>query len=151
VFLDFGCNNIYICNRTVLVRSSGATHLNDFSKSVLFVDDEPDLLRLIRGLLEEEGFQVLTSESAEEALAQLKATRPDIILADIKLPAMDGFQLYEQVRKTPGLDTVPFVFVTAYNDQEAIASAKALGASDYVTKPFDFELLIQTVKRLTAT
>ena len=120
----------------------------DKQKTVLYLDDETDLLLLVCDLLRAEGYRVMSAEKAEDALELLEKNLPDIILADVKLPGIDGFEFYRRVRMIENLKTTPFVFVTAFNDLAAIESARLLGASEYVTKPFDFEHLVATVQTL---
>lgn len=117
---------------------------------MLLLDDEADLLILIGSLLREEGYNVVTAETAEDALQVLQSNSPDIILADVKLPGMDGMTFFAEVQKMENLKSVPFVFVTAYNDEEGIQLAKRLGASAYITKPFDFGHLLKTVHQLVS-
>lgn len=117
-------------------------------KTILFLDDETDILLLMKGLFEAEGFTVHTSETGEDALRILNEHRVDIILADLKLPVMDGFQFFNCVRKIPSYVSTPFLFVTAFNDKSAIDQANEIGASGYITKPFDIDELVQTIHTL---
>lgn len=95
-----------------------------------------------------EGYHVIAVESAEVALARMRATQPDLVVTDVKLTGMDGFTFFEQVREDNTLLTVPFVFITGYNDPHAIAHVRTLGASGYVTKPYDLEDLLRVVKKI---
>lgn len=103
--------------------------------SILVVDDEADLLDNISLALEAEGYQVLTASDGIEALAVLQTESVDLILADIAMPNMNGYQLYEQVRETPEWGTIPFIFLTARRLDSDIRYGKELGVEDYLTKP----------------
>ena len=103
--------------------------------SVLVVDDEPDLLENISLALEAEGYQVLTAGDGVEALSVLRAETVDLVLADIAMPKMNGYQLYERVRENPKWVTIPFVFLTARKLDSDIRYGRELGVDDYLTKP----------------
>jgi len=118
-------------------------------KTILFIEDEKEYLATLSDLLRERGYDVIETNNAEDALVSIGKTPPDMILADIKLPGADGFDFFEQVRKTESCKDVPFIFLTAYNNMEASQYAKKHGAADYITKPFDFEYLIARIIQLT--
>ncbi|HLB00413.1 MAG TPA: response regulator transcription factor [Bacteroidota bacterium] len=118
-------------------------------KTILFLEDEKEYLATLSNLLREQGYNVIETNKAEEAILSIGKTTPDLILADIKLPGADGFDFFEQVRKIEACKVVPFIFLTAYNNMEASMYAKKHGAADYITKPFDFEYLIARIKQLT--
>ena len=117
-------------------------------KSILFLEDEQELLTALSSLLTDQGYNVTQVASGEQALLQLEGKVPDLIIADIKLPGIDGFDFFNEVRKKEGYATVPFVFLTAYNNLAAMAYAKKHGAAEYITKPFDFEYLVARVRQL---
>jgi signal transduction histidine kinase len=115
-------------------------------RRVLVVEDQ-ELLRIaIRDILELEGYTVLTANDGVEALEVMEKVRPDLILADIMMPRMDGYTLYEQVRARPAWVPIPFIFLTARAEKEDVIKGKALGAEDYITKPFDPQLLVVAVR-----
>ncbi len=112
---------------------------------ILVVEDQ-ELLRIaIRDVLELEGYTVLTANDGLEALEVMEKARPDLILADIMMPRMDGYTLYEEVRSRPKWVLIPFIFLTARAEREDIIKGKSLGAEDYITKPFDPQLLIAAI------
>lgn len=117
-------------------------------KTILFLEDEEELLTALGNLLRDHGYLVVAAESAELALKQLEEGTPDLIIADIKLPGIDGFDFFKEVRQREGFASVPFVFLTAYNNLAAMSFAKKHGAAEYITKPFDFEYLIARIKQL---
>jgi len=113
---------------------------------ILVVEDHAPMREAIRGILEAEGYAVLTAGDGEEALQVIERARPDLILADIMMPRMDGYALYKAVRARPGWVTIPFIFLTAKAEREEVLKGKALGVEDYITKPFDAEELVVAVR-----
>jgi DNA-binding response OmpR family regulator len=113
--------------------------------SILVVDDQPEILENLALVLELEGYEVLTAMDGIEALAVLDASPVDLILADIAMPRMNGYQLYKRVREDPRYVTVPFVFLTARAMDSDIRFGKELGVDDYLTKPIQPEDLLAAV------
>jgi two-component system sensor histidine kinase/response regulator len=113
---------------------------------ILVVEDNLPLLEGIRDLLEVAGYNVLMAESGEDALARLDERRPDLIVSDIMMPGMDGYQFYDEVRRRADMIEVPFVFLTARGEKADIRRGKELGADDYITKPFEEEDLLVVVR-----
>jgi CheY-like chemotaxis protein len=109
------------------------------AKTIFLVDDEPIWLSVLSEALEQQHFKVISSESGEDALAKLKKTRPDLILSDVRMPVMNGFDLFERVRSEPKLKDIPYIFMSSIDDYDAKRVAKELGADDYVTKPYNTE------------
>lgn len=114
--------------------------------TILLVEDEPQQREALAMLFEAEGYNVLAAETAEKGLEFLQQTVPHMVVTDVKLPEMDGFTFFDQVRSIPALKDVPFVFITGYNDPAAIEEIKKLGAVEYITKPYDLESLLLMVK-----
>jgi len=114
-------------------------------KRILVVEDHELLLRAIRDILEVEGYEVITAVDGLDGLEKMEALMPDLIVADISMPRMDGFQFFEIVRQRPEWLPIPFVFLTARAEREARLRGKAMGAEDYLTKPFDPQELIVVV------
>lgn len=117
---------------------------------VLAVDDDPTILRLLQVNLEMEGHDVLTAENGQSALAVIRAERPEVVLLDVMMPEMDGFQVCEAVRADPDIAGTPIVFVSARAQQSDLDRGYASGADGYITKPFDPLELIETIERLAA-
>jgi DNA-binding response OmpR family regulator len=120
----------------------------DNRKTILFLEDETELLSTVGQALTDMGYTVVGITSAEEALEYLQRSAPDLILADIKLPGIDGFDFFTKVRTIERCEKIPFVFLTAFNNLDAAIRAKRQGAADYITKPFDFEDLIYRITHL---
>jgi CheY-like chemotaxis protein len=117
-------------------------------KTILFLEDEDELLITLSVLLRDQGYEVVETRSAEEALDILKKTNPDLIIADIKLPGIDGFDFFNAVHNDPRYKNIPFIYLTAFNNLHAAMTAKAEGAADYITKPFELEYLIVRIHEL---
>ncbi|MEO7910791.1 MAG: response regulator transcription factor [Roseiflexaceae bacterium] len=113
--------------------------------TILVADDQPDLRAMISLTLESAGFQVLSSGDGLEALAILQAQAVDLILADIAMPRMNGYQLYQRIRENPRWLAIPFIFLTARSLDSDIRYGKELGVDDYLTKPIEPEDLLATV------
>lgn len=108
-------------------RSRGAT------RRVLVVDDEPDLLRAVQLYLEDQGYLVLTAESGRQALDAVRTKLPDLVVLDVHMPDMDGFETLERIRET---SNVPVVMLTVQGEEQDKVRGLRLGADDYMTKPF---------------
>lgn len=113
---------------------------------ILVVEDHKSMLEAIRIILEEEGYTVLTTADGVEALQVMEEISPDLIVADIMMPRMDGYAFYEAVRVRPEWVTIPFIFLTARSEQEAVLKGKELGVEDYIIKPFDPDELTVAVR-----
>ena len=118
----------------------------DPQATILVVDDQPEILDNLELLLEAEGFQVLTARDGIEALALLQSQPVDLILADIAMPRMNGYQLHKRVRENPQWVAVPFLFLTARALDSDIRYGKELGVDGYLTKPIEPEDLLATVQ-----
>lgn len=103
--------------------------------SILVVDDEPELLENIQMPLEMAGYQVLAANNGVEALDLLKKRSVDLILADIAMPHMNGYQLLERMRENRQWAAIPFIFLTARKMDSDVRYGKSLGVDDYLTKP----------------
>jgi DNA-binding response OmpR family regulator len=114
--------------------------------SILVVDDEPDLLNHIGLALEAAGYRVLKANDGLEALDRLQLGPVDLIVADIAMPGLNGYQLYERVRERREWTMIPFLFLTARTLDSDIQFGKALGVDDYLTKPIRAAELLATVR-----
>jgi DNA-binding response OmpR family regulator len=115
---------------------------------VLIVDDEPDILLMLRLTLEAEGFETALAADGEKALEQLNAASFDVMLLDVMMPVMDGWGVLERLPEIPSAP--PVIVVSAKSAAEDVARAKQLGAHDYVTKPFAFPDLKRVIDEATA-
>ncbi len=118
------------------------------TRRVLVVDDDPYLLNLLDLRLAEQGFDVMLASSAHEALTKVEDTKPDIVIADIMMPGMDGYELCACVRANEKLKNIPFIFLSALADTQDKVKGLRLGADDYLTKPFEFHELLARIEIL---
>src|SRR3984957_9017620 len=117
---------------------------NDRIPQVLVVDDEPNIRELVQVALKFHGCVVSTAASGADALRQAESSRPDLIVLDVVLPDMDGFEVCRRLRA--GGDEVPVIFLTARDTSSDTVTGLAIGGDDYVTKPFSVEALVARVR-----
>jgi len=121
--------------------------MSDDAVTVLAVDDLPQNLRLLDAVLSPRGYRVLTAASGEEALAMLPTSGADLVLLDILMPGIDGYEVCRRIRVTPGFEFLPVVMITASGEQEKIRAIEA-GADDFVSKPLNQGELLARVASL---
>ena len=114
-------------------------------EKVLVVDDDPNICDVLRMYLENEGYSVILSYDGEEALVKFNALKPDIILLDVMLPTLDGWQVCREVRKK---SSVPIIMITAKGDTFDKVLGLELGADDYIVKPFDTKEVVARIKAI---
>jgi len=110
------------------------------------VDDEPDLLEILRYNLENAGYAVMTAESAQDALDQ-GIGKADLLLLDVMMPGMSGFELAQHIKADPATADIPVIFLTARDSESDIVGGLNLGADDYIAKPFSVK---EVLARITA-
>jgi len=118
---------------------------------ILAVDDEPNIVRLIQVNLERHGYTVETANNGAQALAKIKASRPDLLVSDVMMPEMDGFELLANIRRDPTLTDLPVIMLTAKAQDKDVMIGYQYGADMYLTKPFNPQELLQFVKRILAS
>ena len=117
-------------------------------KEILIVDDEPDVVVPMQFLMEQQGYSVMAAYRGEDALDLIYQYKPDLVLLDIMLPGIDGWEVCEIIRLNPNYRDIKIVFLTAKGRDEDIAKGLALGADAYITKPFSNAELVATVNKL---
>ena len=117
-------------------------------RQVLIVDDEPNIVVPLQFLMEQNGYQTLVAQSGEEALEAISKEEPDLVLLDIMLPGIDGFEVCEIVRLKPEWRHIRIIFLTAKGRDVDIAKGLVLGADEYITKPFSNQQIIDAVTKL---
>ncbi|SEL46775.1 response regulator transcription factor [Halomonas daqiaonensis] len=117
---------------------------------VLVVDDEANIVLSLEFLMQQAGFQVDTAEDGESALACIDDSPPDLVLLDISLPGISGFDVLERLRGDPNHAKLPIIMLTAHGREVEREKGMALGADDYITKPFSTQALVEKVKKLLA-
>ncbi len=119
-------------------------------RTVLIVEDSDDARYFMRLALEQLGYLIVEAENGARAVEVAESERPDIILMDLSLPIMDGLAATEKIRASPGLQGIPIVAVTAHQETDFRAGARAAGFDAYVTKPIDIDFLSELIKGLLA-
>lgn len=115
---------------------------------ILVTDDEPNIVRLIQVNLERQGFTVETANNGAQALEKIRANRPDLLVSDVMMPEMDGFELLSNIRRDPLLENLPVIMLTAKAQDRDVLEGYTRGADMYLTKPFNPIELVTFAKRL---
>src|SRR5574339_1252428 len=110
---------------------------NNMRSMVLIVDDEYAGRETLQSVLEGEGYQLEMAENGVQAIEKAKRLLPDVILLDIMMPGMTGFEVCERIRSDPQIAEIPIIILTALDDRESLLSALKAGADDFISKPFD--------------
>ena len=119
--------------------------------TILYVDDEPDALKSMKLGLEDRGYNVLTAETGNAALELLQTTTPDIVITDLRMHPMNGFDFFQEAKKLSQLAHTPFFFLTAVDDFLAQKYGKSLGVDAYLTKPINLSNLDVIIKQKVKT
>lgn len=117
------------------------------NKSILVVDDEEVMRNAIKRILEDEGFKVVTAEDGVELSKALETHSFDLILLDINLPWVNGLELCQILKNQHNLNMVPVIMISANKTEEEIKKGFEVGCSDYITKPFDVEIMVEKVNK----
>ena len=118
------------------------------SKKILVVEDQEDNRRILRDLLNSAGYQIVEAAPGPEGVSMASSVRPDLILMDIQLPGIDGYEATRQIKAKPDLREIPVIAVTSYALSGDDAKAFAAGCSGYVTKPYSPRQLLAKVREL---
>ena len=118
-------------------------------KRILIVDDEQDLCEILLYNLKAAGFQAEAAYSGEEAMGK-EPSQYDLLILDVMMPGMSGFELAERLKSQPGTNTLPIIFLTAKDTEDDTLQGFGLGADDYVTKPFSVREVVARVKAVLA-
>ncbi|HET9144483.1 MAG TPA: response regulator [Sphingomicrobium sp.] len=116
-------------------------------KRVLVVEDHEDNRQILRDLLGSAGFEIIEAENGEEAVALAETSRPDVILMDIQLPVLDGYEATRRIKANPSLRSIPVIVVTSYALSGDEEKARLAGCDDYVSKPFSPRDLLAKIRR----
>ncbi len=123
--------------------------LSQATKStIMVVDDEPDLVTLLCARLEQREFNVMCAYSGLQALADLEKQKPDLILLDIMMPKMDGFEVLRRLKAAPETSSIPVILLSALNQLKDISTGYEMGADHYITKPFIIAHLMTVIDHL---
>jgi DNA-binding response OmpR family regulator len=119
-------------------------------KRVLIAEDEPHLVESLSFILSREGFDIVTAFDGEAALRSLWTTSPDLVILDVMLPKMNGFDILKKIRGDARLQSLPVIVLTAKGQSQDRATALVIGADRFLTKPFSNKVVVAAVKELTA-
>lgn len=117
-------------------------------KRILLVDDELDIRKVVQARLQSAGYEVIIAVDGSRALELAKSERPDLIVLDLRLPKLDGFEVCRQLKYDPLYQSIPILMLTARSTDRDIQYGMLLGADGYITKPFDGEQLLARVTEL---
>ncbi len=117
-------------------------------RRLLIVDDEPNLLIAVAAVLRDEGFDVKTARSGREALVMIARDSPDLIVSDVRMPGMDGYELARRLRSTANFALIPIVFLSAKDETEDRIEGFRSGVDVYLTKPFEPDELIAVIRAI---
>jgi len=120
----------------------------DMAQKILIADDEPNIVVSLEYLMKREGFDVRVAPNGDEALAQVAEFKPDLLLLDVMLPRLNGFEVCQQLRADPQWRSLKVVMLTAKGRDIEMQKGLALGADAYITKPFSTKELVARVKEL---
>ena len=119
------------------------------SKKVLLVDDEAGFAELMRDLLEMDSYEVVVAYDGQEGLEKLQNFVPDVIISDIVMPRLSGFEMFKRVKASAGTASIPFLFITGFQDERVLAEARKVGVFGILRKPVDIEQIENRLKELT--
>jgi len=118
------------------------------AQRVLIIDDEPNIVTALEFLLEKRGYQVKVAANGEDALAEVAAFRPDLVLLDVMMPKVSGYEVCQRMRADPRWQGIKIVMLSAKGREVEVSKGMSLGADLYVTKPFSSAELVATIDRL---
>ncbi len=116
--------------------------------TIMVVDDEPDLVTLLRARLEQREFNVMCAYSGSQALAGLEKQKPDLIILDIMMPKMDGFEVLRRLKAAPETSSIPVILLSALDQLKDISTCYEMGAHHYITKPFNNAHLMTVIDHI---
>ncbi|MBW2633170.1 MAG: response regulator [Deltaproteobacteria bacterium] len=115
-------------------------------KHILIVDDEPNIIIPLQYLMEQTGYSVVVAQSGEEALESISGYKPDLVLLDINLPGIDGYKVCEIIKFNPEWNEIKVIFLSANSNDWDVVKGIALGAIEFIEKPFSNQQVIKNVK-----
>ncbi len=115
---------------------------------ILVVDDEPIGRQLLQAVLLPENFEVIIAEDGVDALKKMNSFQPDVVLLDVMMPGMDGYETMKEAKKNPAIKDIPVIFITALDDRDSRIRGLESGANDYIAKPFDRIEILTKIKNL---
>ncbi len=116
-----------------------------FKKNILVVDDDPDVVTIIKGILHSGEYEVQSVYRGQEVFARLEEKKPDLIILDIKMPEMDGFQVLKRLKASPETSSIPVILLTGKGQYQDVLTGYELGTDYYMNKPFTSSQLINGI------
>ncbi len=123
-----------------------ATSSDTGKRTIVVVDDDRDIRMILRANLEDEGYEVMEAEGGREALDVIRANQPDLVVLDIMMPEVDGYDVLQELRSNPEYAELPVVLLTARRQEADVWEGWSAGADYYITKPFKMNELIQFIR-----
>lgn len=120
------------------------------SKKVLIIEDDPSFLRAVSHIIEKEGYSVITASNGMTGLRMAKEDKPDLLILDVMLPGLDGFEICSRLRNEPQTAKLPIIMLSAKGQETDKTTGLKVGANEYLTKPVDRALLLEKVTALLA-
>lgn len=117
-------------------------------RKVLLVDDEAGFAELLRDLLEVDGYEVILASDGIEGIEKLKTFKPDVIISDIMMPRMSGFEMFRRIKSQPETAAIPFLFITGFADPRVLEEARKIGVFGILQKPIDIEQIERRLEEL---
>tara|TARA_B100000315_G_scaffold219503_1_gene221476 strand:+ start:192 stop:590 length:399 start_codon:yes stop_codon:yes gene_type:complete len=115
---------------------------------ILVVDDDPDIVMLLNTRLKASGYEVISASDGEEGLRSIRENKPNLVILDVMMPKMNGFQVSRMVKFDKKLKNIPIILLTARGQEKDKSTGAQVGADEYMTKPFDSKVLMATIERL---
>lgn len=116
-------------------------------KNILIVEDVEDHLEIVKLILEQHNYSILTATNGKDGLLSVQKNKPNLIILDVMLPEMNGYEVCKAIRSDPSIKATPVIMLSVRSNQEDIEAGYAAGANEYMTKPFNLEELIKKVKK----
>lgn len=117
-------------------------------KTILVVDDEEDIRKLVKYNLDKEGYNIVTADTGEAALQAIEHDQPDLVILDLMLPGVDGLEVCKRIKKNSHSEQIPIIMLTAKGEEGDIVTGLEVGADDYITKPFSPKVMVARVRTL---
>ncbi len=123
-------------------------HTSESKRTIMVVDDEPEIVTVVRLMLEQKGFNVRCAYNGQQVFADLEEQKPDLIILDVMMPEMDGLEVLRRLKGAPETSSIPVVMLTALEQYENVLTGYKAGADHYITKPFTRTQLMTGINRL---
>ena len=118
------------------------------SHKIVLAEDEPQIARLIQFKLQKEGFEITWKDNGADALESVKEIKPDLVLLDVMMPVMDGYQVLKKIKEDENLKQIPVIMLTAKGQERDVVKGFDLGSEDYIVKPFRPAELVSRIKKI---